>query len=277
MKITSVEIHPTGSSDVCVLSFRDPRRLNPYNIKAIAGLDADEIVPKYYGGSGASKQYNLSIEKRDIVVRIELNPNFALNQSVSSLRDDLYRFIAASRSGTVQLRFKNGNNVVAGLSGFINKFEAAHFSKTPEVQLTIACEDPMLRGVDPISIDVGDLSPALTTIEDDLSTAQHGFTFEMEFDANLASFNIHDPDDNWSFEITPVGGFLNNDVLHFSSEKNNKYLHVVRSGNTIHLADVITSGSIWPIIFPKTNEFVCENPGSLTWLSISHYPTYWGV
>ncbi len=47
MRVTSVELHPANSSDICVLSFRDPTHANPYNVKEIIGLDADEIVPRF--------------------------------------------------------------------------------------------------------------------------------------------------------------------------------------------------------------------------------------
>lgn len=279
MKITSVEIHPEGSSDICVLSFRDPRRLNSYNIKGITGLDADEIVPKYYGVSGDSitKYYNFSMEKREIGVLVELNPNFSANESYSDLRDRIYKMIASSRTGVIWINFKNEDESIAAISGFVTKLEASLFTGTPEVQITVTCHDPMLKAVAPTIIDVSELDPALTTIQDDLSTAPHGLTFEMEFTAATASFHIHSVLDEWSFEVTPSGGFLIGDVLHFSSEFKNKYLYIQRGVLTIHLADVIYPGSIWPILFPGENEFVCEDPANMEWVAISHYPTYWGV
>ncbi len=100
---SSVELHPANSSDVCVLSFRDPTHANPYNVKEIIGLDADEIVPRFYGGSGNSKFYNLLLEKREIVIRVELNPKFGEFETFSDLRDKLYRLIASSRTGIIQI------------------------------------------------------------------------------------------------------------------------------------------------------------------------------
>lgn len=275
MRVTSVELHPAGSSDIAVMSFRDPGRKNPYNVKVINGLDADEIIPRYYGASGETKFYNLSLEKRELVIWVELNPDFKTGQSISDLRDAIYKMISSSRTGLLQIQFKDGLETIAAISGFVSKFEAPHFNKAPELQITITCNDPMLRALTPTIVDVVGLDPATTMIEDTKSTAPHGMKFEMSFTAAAASFSIGDV--GWDFEVTPVGGFLIGDVLHFSSEYNDKHVYIVRGVDTIHLADVITPGSIWPLLFPGENTFVCGSPTSLNWDAISYYPTYWGV
>lgn len=286
MRITSVELHPDGSPNLVVLSFRNPDRVLPYNIRAITGLDAEDIVAKYYGGSGGTaKFYSLEIEKRDPVFRIQLNPRFDQDESYSGLRDDLYRMISSSRTGKMAIHFKNGEDVVAAITGFVTKFETSLFEKDQEVQLTISADDPMLRALVPTDLAVGALNPDLTTISDPLSTAPHGFKFALTFVKAKASVKLRDPmDASWSFEVTPTGGFLVGDVLHFSSEKNDKYLYIQRGANKIHLADKITPGSLWPILFPGDNVFKVDGVNvdangirNLNWSAISHRPAYWGV
>lgn len=154
MKLTSIEIHPTGSSEIAVLSFRDPGSVNPYNVKGITGLDAEAIVPKHYKGSGSSNFYHMSLENREIAFRIGLNPRFSEYDTYSDLRDALYKMIASSRTGKLQLQFKNGIEVVAAISGSISKFETPLFDKTPEVQITITCDEPMLKALDPVVIEL---------------------------------------------------------------------------------------------------------------------------
>lgn len=277
MKLTSVEIHPDGSSQVAVLSFRDPKAQNPYNVKGITGLDAEEIVPRAYGSSGAVKFYNLALAKRTIVIRIGLNPDFSTG-TYSDLRDALYKMIASSRTGKVQIQFKNDTVAVAAVSGSVAKVEAPQFEKTQEVHITVNCDDPMLKAVDPTVVPIAGLDPALTVITDDVSTAPHGLTFDVTYTAPTASIQITDPDDpTWVFEVIPGGGFLVGDVLHFSSEFNNKALHLIRGAATVYLADVISPGSVWPIIFPGVNNIALSNAANLGWTDISYYQTYWGV
>lgn len=279
MKITSVELHPAGSSDVHVLSFRDPTRNNPYNVVSITGLDADSIIPKYYGVSANSDElfYNLSIEKREPQFRINLNPEFS-TKSYSDLRDDLYKTIGSSRTGLVQVQFKNGTEVVAAISGWVTKLESELFDRSPYVLLGLTADDPMLTALDPVDVDITDLDPAGMNLVDALSTAPHGFNFVLAFTGSVATLTITDPGNlSWSFGVSPAGGFLNGDILHLSSDRKKKELYVVRGGVDIYLADKIVPGSVWPVIFPGSNNFAFSSPAELEWTSISYYPTYWGV
>ncbi|MET0787261.1 MAG: hypothetical protein ABWY25_11220 [Paenisporosarcina sp.] len=278
MKLTSVELHPANSSETAILSFRDPGRQNSYNVKAIVGLDADDIVARYYGGSGNSKFYELSLVRRTIVVRIALNPKSNENESYSSLRDGIYKLIASSRTGQLQIQFKRNNSIIAAISGFVTKLESPHFNKEQEIQITVVCDEPMLKAPVRTVISVSSLNTFLVNLQDGSSTAPHGFIFDLKFLADTASLTMADPnDDSWSFVITPSGGFLLDDVLHFSSEYNNKNLYLTRAAVDYHLAETITPGSIWPILFPGNNIFAFSTPENVEWTKFEYYATYWGV
>lgn len=275
MKITSIEAHPAGSSEIMVMSFKDVSRENPYIIKTIIGLDPDEIEALY---SGVEDFYDLFLVKREPVFRVELNPNFSENQTYSDLRDTFYRMIQSSRTGKIQFQFKNEDEVVAVLNGSVSRVEAPQFQKDQPLQFTVKCDEPLLKAPSATVIDISGLDPTSTDILDDKSTARHGFKFQVEVLSNIPDFIIENPDDeSWSFEIDLLGGFLTDDVIHFSSEYNNKYLYVVRDGDPFHLGHAIRPGSAWPLIFPKDNFFSMAHPDSLAWLAISHYYTYWGV
>lgn len=285
MKITSVELHPHNSAFVATLSFRDPSRANPYNVTGMTGLDPDVVVPRFYGtsGTGGGKFYDFTPEKRDIVMLIDLNPQFAVNQSFSDLRDALYKAISSSRSGQMQIQFKDDVGVVAVISGLVTKFETPQFTKKPQVQITISTTDPFLKSPAPVAVAVGGLNPANTNIQDLVSTAPHGFDFVMAFTGAVASLVITDPTvglpaaDQWNFTVTPAGGFLNGDVLTFSSDPQGKQLYMVRGGVTIYLADKVIQGSVWPVIFPGDNHFAFATPANMHFNSISYYQAYWGV
>lgn len=281
MRVTSVELHPSGSSDVVVTSFRDPAGSNPYNMKSMTGLDAsDGIAPQFYGNSGSSATgfYNMSMQKRNVVLNITLNPQPALGKSYSDLRDDLYRMIGSSRTGQIQVRFLNETGVVAAISGFIVKAESDLFTKQPTVQLSLSAVDPMLKALDPVIVPIVGLNPANFVVSDPISTAPHGFSFTADIVEPISSLAIKDPNDrSWSFEVVPSGGFLAGDELNFSSDPKVKTLYVVRAGAELYLADVITPGSVWPIMFPGDNNFFFTNPANIIIVDFQYYPTYWGV
>jgi len=282
MKLTSVEIHAPNFSTIITLSFRDPMRQDQYNVKSIVGLDADEIISKYYAMSSDSKtKFNtLVIAKREVVFSVALNPAFDQNQSYSDLRDTLYKMISSSRSGQIQLWFKNGDVTIAILYGFITKFETPQTEQVPDVKLTIKCDEPFLIAPDPVNIPVGGISLSGFTIQDDQSTATHGFKFQIHFTASVSGpITITDPyDSSWFFTINPPLVFLSGDVLTFSSEYNNRYLIDTRASGTVsHMADSIVTGSSWPIIFPGTNNFRFSQTANMVLDSLSHSYHYWGV
>lgn len=277
MKLDSVDLISAGSSYSMNLSFRDPGSTNPYQVRGIFGLDAEEIVTKYSGvGTGnGEKHYDLSLVSRTPVIRVALNPNFQNNQSFSDLRDNVYRMISSSRTGAITINFNNGEDTIAVLSGFISKVESTHFEKMPEIQITVAPDYPMLVSPEPYILYPENPSPGAILVSDELSTAPHGFQFAVTFTDSISSFIMQDQEATWSFGVQPNAPFEIDDVLVFSNEHNNNQLYVVRDAVNIHLADTVTPYSTIPKIFPGLNWFTI--PEETTVLAVSYNYTYWGV
>jgi hypothetical protein len=277
MKVTSIGLYSSNDVEVAMLSFRDPGSLNPYIAKEIVGLDADEIVPRFYGlSSNANEKYfDLSIPSREVVLSIMLNPTYGeLDKSYSDLRDDIYKALASSRTGIMGLRLYNKGAEIARISGFVVKMESPQFTNAPEIQLSLRCTDPMLKGPEPTSLSSGGSNGSMKLDVSD-STAPHGFKFKATFTSHLTSFFIEDTSSDWRFEVIPLIPFENGDELHFSSEAGDKDFHAIQAGSTIQLIDRVTTTSIWPILFPGENHF--NHTPEVIWDSITYHPTYWGV
>jgi len=283
MKINGIDVFANGSK-VCGFDLVTRSALNPYVLKASTGLDADNIIPRFYGAGLVSntKYYDLALEPREIVLRIGLDPNYVLGIAPADLRDDIYRAVAASRDGLLQLRFLIDGVPYTQIKGFVTKLEAPHFNREPEVQITMLCDPSMITGMEPTEVIVDDLDLILPVINDPLSTAPHGFKFSMSMaDGTWGEsfpFTIKDavtPD--WQFRLTYA--FQDDDVLYFSSEMGNKYIYVVRDAEEIPIMDTLITGSVWPIIFPGVNEFILSNvdPDNMDWIDMSYTETHWGI
>lgn len=279
MKLTSIDLY-SNNQQVASLSFRDPRATNPYIAQSTTGLDADEIVPKYYGRSGSTGNgfHNLALLKREIVLLVSLNPQFSAGKTYSDLRDNLYRAISSSRDGTVQLRFMNGKNPLAAITGFITKFETNLQSKTPQVQMTISCDDGILRSIEEVNLYVNQLGTD-TTLVDHVSTSPHGFKFSLTLDAPTSAFTMQ-PDSApgpaaWKFDV--LYNFLADDVIHYSSVVGEKDFYITRGLVRIDLVDKILAGSQWPIMYPGGTDLQFISDGPFTWNEFTYYHTYWGV
>jgi hypothetical protein len=286
MRVTSVEMYSSVFEEAVTISLQNSEPNAQYQARTILGLDAEELIPKFYGRSlnGSDKFYDFTLKPRDIVMRIVLSPRFVLDETFADVRDHLYRIISANRTGLVALHFKSGATLVARIIGSIVKFEAVHFTNLPEVQLTVRCNDPMFRAINPVIFEDTELSTINPVrVPDSLSTAPHGFAMQLTFTADSDSFTIQDDPTipEWKFKVIPHGGFNAGDVLYFSSEFSNKYIYYVRdtvtSAPVVQLSDRVESGSIWPILFPGQNEFYFMDIASFDWNSVQYYAAYWGV
>lgn len=279
MKVTSVELRPEGSSEVIDLSFRDPKSNNPYRVKSIAPLDADELIPQFYGTSGDStkKYYNIVLKKREPVALIGLNPRFgsAVNNSYSDLRDRLFRLIATSRTGVINIVFRYGTEDVAYIPALVSKVESSVFTDKPEVQITFNCLDPMLKSLTRVEVPVTSELVNWFSVDVAKSTAPCGFRMRVRIPSAIPRLRIAPLDNEDSFEVSFFGGFLAGDELEFSSENNNKYIYLVRGSNRWPIADAVKVNSIWPILFPGNNDFVFSYDVEIK--EFDYFTTYWAV
>jgi len=281
MRVTSIGLY-ADNVEVAMFALRKESIKSRYMVRQIIGMDADEITPKFYGFglNGNSKFYDFGMKPRTLVIRVVLNPLYALNEEHNNLRDGLYKAISATRNGNVELRFFSGGGLLAKLDGFITKLEAGYFNQSPEAQITIRCDDPMFRGVNPIRLEGAEISTMNPMrLADSSSTAPHGFTGEIKVTTAIPSFTVQDKATapEWKFTVIPNGGFLVNDVLYFSSDYAAKNLYIMRAGNPIYLIDKIATGSVWPIVFPGGSELYFTNVGKFTWNYIEYHSAFWGV
>lgn len=281
MRISSIDF-VSQSVEVMSLNLMMPDHDEKYLAKAIIGLDADEITPKFYAfdSSGTRKFYDYVLKPREVVVRAQLNPKYKLNEQNSDLRDELYRTISSARDSSMTMIFKNRGASVAQLTGTITKFEVPHFSRVPELQLTIKCKDPILRALTHVVLEhdnIGATHPY--EIDDAMSTYPHGLEFEAVLQAAMPTFTIQDTaaSPSWKFELAPPGGFLAGDILRVGTESGNKYVKLVRASVETPIMNVVVLGSLWPIIFPGYNAFYSNYSGQIHWNSFSYRPAYWGV
>lgn len=275
MKVTSVGLFNDYTEDPLVLSFRDPSSTNPFQCPDIKGLDPDEIVRRFQGtGGSGSNFYEFVLAKRQLVATLGLNPQFAENESYSDLRDQIYRIISSSRTGAITLAFYNGATPVAVINGFISKVEAVQFARSPDTKLTIDCPYPMLRAPAELEVPIAGLDTANTVITDAISTAPHGVQMALKLNANATKVEIGDGD--WKFSVTPLGGFLTDDVLHISTDLADKDIYIKRGSSTIYIADGVARNTHWPLMYPGPNTYKVTS-ASTSWVSIKHTPTYWGV
>lgn len=284
MNFTEINLLNANGQEVVSMSYQNPSQQKSYILKAFVGLDVDGIMARFYGNSATGQRfYSMNLGKRDVVLRIVINPNYSTNETVDSLRARIYESISSGRMGAMTVQFSLNDVTQAVIKGFVTKVEVAHFASVPEIQLTLDCSrDPMLRSEQEYLVNTAGFgTPLSPVITDNASTAPHGLKMQLTCATNVTTFKISDNSpDAWEFEVTPGTidgntGFKVGDVLHISSEDKDRHIYIVRNGDPIHLAHKIKAGSVWPIIFPGENTFTVTS--GFTWNEISYRAAYWGV
>lgn len=254
-----------------------------YIIKGMSGLDSDEITHNYYANNEGTtlNYYNATSKSREVVIALRLNPQYGLGQTPESLRTNLQKMIAYTRNSLIELRFMNDLTHVCSLNGHITKFESSLFTANPEVQITFFCDEPLFLAPAYTSVTVGAGRVNTKSWTDNLSTAPHGFKMQISIPSTVLTMTIHGvsgttyADFSFSFINNPAGG-----VLYFSSEKNNRYLYLLKSGTTNDLVSEIDPFSVWPIMFPGTTSITIDTDlttETFVYQSISYKSAYWGL
>lgn len=283
MRLTEIEVI-AGERTLIQANLQAPSNNDRHIIKAIYGLDADELIPKFYSFGLESQDpfYRLSLKPREIVMRLVLSPNWDLGEGYSDLRDELYKGISMNRSGEFEIQFKDGPTVVAKTTGHIRKFEVPHMNKDAELQITFECEDPFFHGVTTHTYIPADFdSTGFFELNDHYTTAPHGVELWLDVINPIPSITIQDSDTlaEWRFQITPNGGFLAGDTVYINSYTKGRKVELNRGGDYTGLMNAVTSDSVWPIIFPGDNDFYSPEiaAGDAFYAYVQFTSRFWGV
>lgn len=288
MRITDIELY-SGDQEVLRFALGPPGPGDEFHVKAVYGLDADELIPKFTGRAANNNNplYRISMKPREIVMRLTLNPNWSNGETYSDLRDRVYRAIHGSYSGGLDLICKYGPSPIAKITGSITKLEVPLFNEDSELQITLRCEDPMFRSVAPIEYDTSDFyTDGYMPIYDGQSTAPHGVEMQFTFVSGAAFFSLADapsPDHQWRLYMNqPMDGvnFAIGDTLYILNDETNREIKWTRAGtgDTTSLMDVLVHGSRWPVVFPGITQFYVENLLSSARVDfVKFHSAFWGI
>lgn len=276
------------------LATKNIDRTNPYIMKSVTGLDTDEIIKTYNDGP---KFFRMRPSKRTVSFLIKLNPNYHELITVGDLRDKLYRAITFNTQAVfwntdskIEIQFMEGTKYVASLYGFVTKLEVDAYTAEPYVTLTIECEYPFLRSNEIINMGINN-NPipqhityrsidypvgAYCWIFDADSNAPHGFQMNIQVRSAQSQCIIWDDRNPHIYLFWVVFDFLPGDVIRFSSNEDNKFVFVERSGVFYaSLMDRYYWGSIWTFLLPGIN--LIKLSQGMRILGASTSSEYWGI
>jgi hypothetical protein len=243
-----------------------------YIVKSIDGLGPPDmnVVLGDLAGNGSVYQ-NRRAPSRNPVITMGLNPNYSQNETVDDLRDALYLACLEPGGSTpiMTIVLHDDKKPDRTVSGYVESLEPAVFAKDPEVQVSILCPDPFLKGA------VASVTPSVADTIDvsSLGTAPCGFFMDVTFTADTNGFQIKRGDD---VLLNLDYAFLSGDQLQINTIPGLRLLRRSRAGVWLNIIDSAQDLEEWPMFKPVSDGLTLST-SALTWNELTYTPQWWGV
>lgn len=222
---------------------------------------------------------NTNVEKRNIVLTLGLNPDWA-TQTMASLRQQLYtQFLGKQK---VTLRFYSTHLPTVTISGYVESFEPNIFSQDPEVQISVICPQPYFAAA-PVVVN-GLMDNNQVTINNP-GNAPAGFVFKLskKFGTPILNgfgitvTNVRGPKTDFMYAQPVIDDTYNQYV--FSTVNGSKYLFS-RSGDigsTKSYIQTKNSSSVWLKLVPGVNKVSVTNHTDKHPWTLTYAPQFGGL
>lgn len=217
-------------------------------------------------------QSGASVGKRNIILIIGLNPNWAI-QTIEELRQLCYAYFMPKQP--VRLKFTSTHLPECQIDGVVEDVVPNIFAKNPQLQISIICPAPDFVAVERKRVNSLTIDRGPFTIIQYNGTEPAGFYMELR----KGNYEGDAPGSDFQFTILVANEFCNQvfkgkgkitgtDYTVVSTIPGQKYVHSVvtflgdHAGRTTNYLGSVDSGTGWPKLYPGVNEFAVVTPGS---------------
>lgn len=278
--------NPAGQK--ITLTLGDPA--NPYQVREISGLGPvpAAINSSSYGGIDGEVYQGSNVGKRNIVLTLKLNPNWA-TQTVQTLRNTLYGYFMPKSA--IRLRFIDSLTPTKPVEivGYVESNEPTLFSKDPEIQISIICTSPYFYDISTTTLSGTFTSQSVPIPITYAGSVMTGFVLDVTTSGTTTytgSINMLGVDESGIVNFSVVANITSSKILRVSTVKGKKYARQGPSSNpTTNIMDSINRNAllngqgIWPQLVPGLNNLTLYSSSSAPTLSykISYVNLYGGL
>lgn len=271
--LTRVDVQ---SENPFYLKIRDARPTDSIILEKIEGLDppAIDLFMGDYARDGGFYS-GRRVPPRNIVLTLRLNPNYKNDESVSGLRQLLYKAFIDPFDGadTVNLILHDDELADRYISGNVEKFETDVFSDEAVVTISMMCPNPYI--LDLVSTSLVGSGPQITF--DYEGTAETGFILDVNITASTSYLQLDLNDRIMGLNYA----FSSGDVVHINTVRGARQIQVTAGGITTNILYTLAAGGTWLEIHKPSNVLkvygesagaLVGNVGTLVFRS-----AHWGV
>lgn len=248
-------------------------------IRNVTGLnppDIDLFIGEYSRDGGTYQ--GRRVGNRNIVMTIDLNPNPALGETVSGLRDLLYKTFVDPlvNADHIELVLREDDGRVRNIYGYCEKFETEVFQIETMAQISMICPDPYIRDLDETSL-VNASSTWISVPFTYNGTAETGFKTQIILSNNSPVLNVRNNDQVMVFNYA----FQANDIVNINTRRGERDATVTRGGVTTSLLPALTATSPWLELHSQSNTLNVYGTLASDYIagvkSLVYRASYWGV
>lgn len=243
----------------------------PFLVKDIQGLGPTEatVSTSTYAGLDGGILQAAKTSMRNIVLKIGYRPDYQSNQTVQSLRRDLYSYFAPKSE--VRLRFYSDDYTDVRIVGIVESHEPSIFSKDPEVTISILCPDPYFKAFQATEIN-GYVNKAV--YPSFVGNGEAGFLLELFVTRSISSVSLECAPNE---DLVYTDPLIKDDILQISTVRGNKFARLTRGGETTTVLDAI-NGPMSMKFNPVTQNFYVQVAGASDMtFRLTHTPAYIGI
>lgn len=247
-------------------------------IQKIIGLNAADInlfIGEFARDGGYYQ--GRRVQPRNVVITLELNPDPAKNETVSGLRDMLYKAFLDPHptSDNLKILFYDDEGRSRTINGYVEKFETDIFSVETLCQISIVCPDPYLRDNEStiLSSDTGWITVPFTYS----GTSETGFEIEIEITGNTPTLTLSNNGRTMVF----THAFLVGDKIRINTNRGARSLTMTRGGVTTSILGKLSYNSTWLDLHSQANLLKVYGATEETIVAavkeLEYTTAYWGI
>lgn len=268
MYFTKIRLNGLSVVDLPIV---DAKPSDVYILKNADGLGPPEVDVSIVNTLNAGGFYQgRRPQPREIVLHIGLNPNYAVEQTVSDLRQSFYGMMTPGAADIVKIELMDDDTSLVYTEGYVKKLEIAPFSKTPELQMTLSCLQQYFRAPAYLYIDPG---PQANPLIDNIGTAPAGFHMDVVFTAALTSWTLTD---SLGKKMLITYPFAIGDTLMLDTRPGFRSIKVKRASVITNIIYALSADSVWHMLHGGDNIFTTSS-AAFTWGDVYYLPQYWGI
>jgi hypothetical protein len=247
-------------------------------IEDIEGLEpvSASISSSTYANLPGVQYQSSRREQRDIVLKLELEPDYVTNQTVRDLRRILYRFFMPQ--SPVFLRFLLSDQPDVNIAGRVKDFGNPFFAKDAKVNIPIVCFDPDFLQVYDEGFSGSTTSGTTETAVDYEGTVDTGVIFTLNVNRSMSDLTLHNRlPDNTQQTFNFVAPMVSGDILTISSVAGAKSVMLTHAGVPDSILYGMELPSDWITLSLGTNYFRASASGAAVPYTVAYTPRYGGL